>query len=209
LPLLQEDLTFSMNINLTGKRAIVCGSTQGIGKAVALELASLGASVTLVARGEEALQRVKGELNTTAGQQHAAIAVDFSVPEALKERVGRYVGQAGAIHILINNTGGPKGGPIVDAELHEFVNTFSQHLLCNHILAQAVIPGMKAARYGRIVNIISTSVKQTIPGLGVSNAVRGTVASWAKTMAGEVAPLGITVNNILPGMTKTGRLVSL
>jgi 3-oxoacyl-[acyl-carrier protein] reductase len=195
-----------MDINLTGKRAIVCGSTQGIGRATALELASLGASVTLVARNEGALARVKTELSAAAGQQHAVIPVDFSVPETLKERVGRYISQSGPIHILVNNTGGPKGGPIVDAELQEFVSTFSQHLLCNHVLVQAVIPGMKAARYGRIVNIISTSVKQPIPGLGVSNAVRGAVASWSKTLAGELAPFGITVNNLLPGMTKTGRL---
>lgn len=194
-----------MDINLTGKRAIVCGSTQGIGKAAALELASLGASVTLVARNEDALQRVKSELRTAAGQQHAAIAVDFIDHKVLKERVTRYVDQSGPVHILVNNTGGPKGGQIVDAELQEFVNTFSMHLLCNHILAQAVIPGMKAAKYGRIVNIISTSVKQPIAGLGVSNTVRGAVASWSKTLAGEVASFGITVNNILPGMTKTGR----
>ena len=185
---------------------MVCGSTQGIGKAVALELAALGASVTVIARNEESLQRVKSELSTSAGQQHAAIAIDFGDPVALKEKSSRYVRESAPIHILVNNTGGPKGGPIVDADLQEFVHTFSQHLVCNHILAQAVLPGMKAARYGRIVNIISTSVKQPIPGLGVSNTVRAAVASWAKTLAGEVAPLGITVNNILPGMTKTGRL---
>lgn len=195
-----------MDINLAGKRAMVCGSTQGIGKAVAVELASLGASVTLVARNEEKLQQAKGELHDSPGQRHEIIAVDFNMLEVLQERVGDYVGKAGIVHILVNNTGGPKGGPIVDAELQEFVNTFSQHLVCNHILAQAVIPGMKQARFGRIVNIISTSVKQPIPGLGVSNTVRGAVASWAKTLAGEVAPFGITVNNILPGMTKTTRL---
>jgi len=195
-----------MDINLTGKRAIVCGGTQGIGKAVAVELASLGASVTLVARNEEKLHQVRDELRASPGQRHDAIAVDFNMPEVLRERIGGYVSKADTIHILVNNTGGPKGGPIADAELQEFVNTFSQHLLCNHILAQAVIPGMKNARYGRIVNIISTSVKQPISGLGVSNTVRGAVASWAKTLAGEVAPFGITVNNILPGMTKTTRL---
>lgn len=195
-----------MDINLTGKRAIVCGSTQGIGKAAALELALLGASVTLVARNKEALQKTRGELATTADQQHSTLAVDFSQLEAVREKVGKYVTQSGPVHILVNNAGGPKGGPILDAELQEFVNTFSQHLLCNHILAQAVIPGMKSARYGRIVNIISTSVKQPIAGLGVSNTVRGAVASWSKTLAGEVASFGITVNNILPGMTKTGRL---
>ncbi len=195
-----------MDINLTGKRAVVCGGSQGIGKAAALELALLGAAVTVVARNEDALQNVKGELSTASGQHHATLAVDFSVADEVREKVGAYVTQSGPVHILVNNTGGPKGGAILDAGLQEFVNTFSQHLLCNHIFSQAVIPGMKSARYGRIVNIISTSVKQPIPGLGVSNTVRGAVASWAKTLAGEVAPFGITVNNILPGMTKTGRL---
>jgi 3-oxoacyl-[acyl-carrier protein] reductase len=171
-----------------------------------MELASLGARVTLVARNEAALQMVKRELSASAGQQHHTLAVDFSVAEDVKEKVGAYVKQAGPIHILVNNTGGPKGGAILDAELQEFASTFSQHLLCNHILAGIVIPGMKAERYGRIVNIISTSVKQPIPGLGVSNTVRAAVASWSKTLAGEVAPFGITVNNVLPGMTRTGRL---
>ena len=195
-----------MDINLKGKRAIVCGSTQGIGKAAAQELASLGASVTLVARNQASLEKVKGELDTSAGQSHETLAVDFSMAADVKEKVGAYVKQAGPIHILVNNTGGPKGGAVLDAEQQEFVNAFSQHLLCNHILAQVVIPGMKTEHYGRIVNIISTSVKQPIPGLGVSNTVRAAVASWAKTLAGEVAPFGITVNNVLPGMTRTGRL---
>ena len=195
-----------MDIDLSGKRAMVCGSSQGIGKAVALELASLGASVILVARNEGSLHRVRSELDTSAGQDHAVVAVDFNFPEVVKGKVGRYVMESGVIHILVNNTGGPKAGSVLDAEPEEFVTAFSQQLLCNHMLAQIVIPGMKAVRYGRIVNIISTSVKQPIPGLGVSNTVRGAVASWAKTLAGEVAPFGITVNNILPGMTKTGRL---
>ena len=149
---------------------------------------------------------MKGELNTASNQQHAILTVDFSIAADVKERVGAYVEQSGPIHILVNNTGGPQGGAILDAEPQEFASTFSQHLLCNHILAQVVISGMKSEHYGRIVNIISTSVKQPIPGLGVSNTVRAAVASWAKTLAGEVAPFGITVNNILPGMTRTGRL---
>ena len=195
-----------MDIQLTGKRAIVCGSTQGIGKAAALELASLGASVTLVSRNETTLQQMKSELKSGAGQQHATIAVDFNEPDSLKEKIAGYIRQFGPAQILVNNSGGPKGGLIVEAELQEFVNTFSQHVLCNHILTQAVLPGTKAAKFGRVVNIISTSVKQPIPGLGVSNTVRAAVASWSKTLAAEVARFGITVNNILPGMTKTGRL---
>ena len=194
-----------MDTNLTGKRAIVCGSTQGIGKAIALELASLGCGITLIARSEQKLNQVKSELSVSAGQTHGYIAADFTDVRALKEKVLAFLRTSPPVHILVNNTGGPKGGPAIDAELEEFTGTFSQHLLCNHILVQAVVPGMKAERYGRIINIISTSVKQIIPNLGVSNAVRGAVANWSKTLAGELAPFGITVNNILPGATKTPR----
>jgi 3-oxoacyl-[acyl-carrier protein] reductase len=198
-----------VDLDLTGKRALVCGSTQGIGKAIAVELASLGASVILVARNEDTLRKTLTGLSTVFGQQHMYIVADFGNPELVKQKVTKVVGDVGTIHILINNTGGPRGGAIVDAELQDFVKAFSQHLLCNQILVQAVVPGMKSAGYGRIVNVISTSVKQPIPGLGVSNTTRGAVASWAKTLASELAPFGITVNNLLPGMTKTGRLDSL
>jgi 3-oxoacyl-[acyl-carrier protein] reductase len=110
---------------------------------------------------------------------------------------------------LINNTGGPKSGPIVDAEVSEFLAAFNQHLICNHILMQAVVPGMKAAGFGRIINIISTSVKQPLPNLGVSNTIRGAVASWSKTLANELGAFGITVNNVLPGATNTQRLTEI
>ena len=198
-----------MNLNLTGKSALVCGSTQGLGRASAVELALLGASVTLMARNEQSLQKTQSELDTSKGQKHGFIAADFSDVKQVHERVNEYVKKNPPVHILVNNTGGPPGGPMVDAALQEFADAFSAHLLCNHVLAQAVIPGMKAERYGRIINIISTSVKQPIAGLGVSNTIRGAVASWAKTLAGELGPLGITVNNILPGMSKTGRLDAL
>lgn len=198
-----------MNLNLNDKRAIVCGSTQGIGKAVALELALLGASVTLVARNEDKLQEVIRELDYTHGQQHDFLVADFSQPDELDRKIQAYLQGLEAVHILVNNTGGPPGGPITEAEPEEFLQAFNQHLICNHLLVQAVAPLMKNACYGRIINIISTSVKQPIPGLGVSNTIRGAVASWAKTMAYELGPFGITVNNVLPGSTRTGRLHSL
>ncbi|MBX2991031.1 MAG: SDR family oxidoreductase [Bacteroidetes bacterium] len=198
-----------MNLNLTGKSAIVCGSTQGLGKASAVELALLGASVVLMARNEQSLRKTQSELDTGKGQKHGFIVADFSDVKQVGERVNEFVKKNPPVHILVNNTGGPPGGPIVDAALKEFVDAFSAHLLCSHILAQAVIPGMKAERFGRIISIISTSVKQPIAGLGVSNTIRGAVASWAKTLAGELGPFGITVNNVLPGMTKTGRLDAL
>lgn len=198
-----------MNINIQGKYALVCGSTQGIGRAIAEELAILGANIILLARNEAKLQEVLATLENKQGQVHLYIVADFTEPESLKKCIEAYLSTQPTIHILINNTGGPPAGPILTANLEAFTQAFSNHLLCNHILTQAVVPGMKKACYGRIINIISTSVKQPLPGLGVSNTIRGAVANWAKTLATEVAPHGITVNNVLPGATNTARLQAI
>ena len=198
-----------MNLDLKHKQALVCGSTQGIGKAVALELASLGASVTLVARNEQSLKEVKQELSTSAGQIHSYLCVDFSNPTDLKNLLDAYMQRQGVVHILVNNTGGPPAGPAHTAKTEDFLAAFNSHLICNHILAQACIEGMKNARYGRIVNIISTSVKQPLPNLGVSNTIRAAVGNWAKTMANELGRYNITVNNVLPGATATQRLKNI
>jgi len=195
-----------MNIDLTGKHAVVCGSTQGIGKCVALELANLGASVTLVSRNEEKLKDTLKELKPN--DKHDYLVADFTKPTQLEKVIKGWASKNTA-HILLNNTGGPKGGPIRDAHVDEFQNAFTQHLICNHIMVQTLYPGMKEAGYGRIVNIISTSVKQPLDGLGVSNTVRGAVASWSKTMANELGQFNITVNNVLPGATDTVRLQSI
>lgn len=198
-----------MDLNLKNKQAIVCGSTQGIGKAIAEELAQLGANVTLVARNEGKLRETVKELDNSQGQKHDYLVADFSNPDELQQKITAYVQQRDAVHILINNTGGPAGGPIINAKPEEFLSAFNMHLINNHLLAQAVAPLMKKAGYGRIINIISTSVKQPLHGLGVSNTIRGAVASWAKTMANELGQYGITVNNVLPGATRTGRLESI
>jgi len=199
-----------MDINLIDKKAFVCGSTQGIGRAAAVELANLGASVVLLARNEDSLKQVKDELNQSQNQQHDFIVADFSKPDELKNKVGEYLeNNDQPVHILVNNTGGPPAGKAIDAKLDEFVAAFQNHLLCNQILVQLLIDGMKAEKYGRIINVISTSVKQPIPNLGVSNTIRGAVASWAKTLAGELGEFGITVNNVLPGFTRTQRLQSI
>lgn len=199
-----------MNISLNKKKAFVCGSTQGIGKAAASELAALGANIVLVARNEDALKLTLGELDATQGQKHEYVAADFSNPAALKNSVEAYLAKnPEPVHILVNNTGGPAGGRAIDDDPQKFIDTFNAHLVCNQILAQALVPGMRAEKYGRIINVISTSVKQPIAGLGVSNTIRGAVASWAKTLAGELAADGITVNNVLPGSTMTGRLQSI
>ena len=193
-----------MNLNLKNKNALICGSTAGIGKASAMELAALGVNITLIARNEEKLKKVLSELPTSQGQNHNYMVADFSDPNSLKETLSNNISRN--YHILLNNTGGPKGGPIFNADLSEFTDAFSQHLLCNHLLVQAVVSGMKENGYGRIINIISTSVKQPIEGLGVSNTIRGAVANWSKTLASELGPFGITVNNVLPGATATERL---
>ncbi|MCX6320166.1 MAG: SDR family oxidoreductase [Bacteroidetes bacterium] len=197
-----------MNLSLAGKYAIICGSTQGIGLAIAEELAGMGAHCTLIARNETSLIEAVNKLDTRSGQQHHYLLADFSQPDQLKQIMADYMGKHTA-HILINNTGGPAAGPITEATEEAFIQTFNQHLICNHILAKAVIPSMKKEGYGRIVNIISTSVKIPLKNLGVSNTIRGAVASWAKTMANELGQFNITVNNVLPGFTATQRLSTL
>ncbi len=194
-----------LSLSLKGRTALVGGSTQGIGLASAQELAELGANCILISRSEEKLQQAVDTLDTTQGQRHGYLVADFADPEQVREVVAAHVNDKN-ITILINNTGGPAGGPVVDAKPESFIAAFQQHLICNHILATLLLPGMKAEGWGRIVNIISTSVKVPLKDLGVSNTIRGAVASWAKTMANEVAQFGITVNNVLPGSTATGRL---
>lgn len=198
-----------MDLTLRNKIALVCGSTQGIGKATAIELARLGASIVLIARDEEKLRATLNELLTSEGQQHAYLVADFSQPIQLKKTILDFLAKGTKVHILINNSGGPKGGAIKDALPEEFLSAFNQHLVCNHILVQAVYPIMQAEGYGRIINVISTSVKQPLPNLGVSNTIRGAVANWSKTLANELGAFGITVNNVLPGATNTSRLQSI
>lgn len=195
--------------DLLGKQALVCGSTQGIGQACAVELARRGSTVTLAARDAALLQKVRGQLSITSDQNHHIICSDFAHPQELERKVSEHLQVVGPIHILVNNTGGPKSGPVLEATCDQFLSAFTNHLLCNQLLVQSLVPGMKQAGYGRIINIISTSVVVPISGLGVSNTIRGAVAQWARTLAGELGAFGITVNNILPGYTDTARLRSL
>jgi 3-oxoacyl-[acyl-carrier protein] reductase len=197
-----------MDLDLTGKHALVCGGSEGIGRATAHELALLGADVTVLARRPEALQEVVAALPCSGAQQHGWISADVSLTDTLRGQV-EALAAGKPVHILVNNTGGPPGGPAHSADIAAFLDAFNKHLVANQAILQALLPGMRAANWGRIVNVISTSVKEPIAGLGVSNTIRGAVASWAKTLSRELAPSGITVNNVLPGYTETGRITQI
>lgn len=197
-----------MQLSLLNKNAVVCGSTQGIGFAIAKELSLLGANCILLARNEQSLQNAIEQLSKSATQQHSYCVVDFSDNNAV-EIIANDICKTTEVHILINNTGGPPAGKITEASITSFDDALKLHLFNNHILSSAFIPAMKRNCYGRIVNIISTSVKIPLPNLGVSNTTRAAVASWAKTLANELAIHGITVNNVLPGATATQRLANI
>ena len=180
-------------INLDGKRALVCGGTSGIGKAAAISLSECGAEVVILSRS------ASGENTLTC---------DLEDLDSLTISVTKEIEKNGNFEILINNSGGPPSGPLIDATPHDFEKAFRRHVLASQTLVQLILPGMKTANYGRIINIISTSVKEPIPGLGVSNTIRGAMASWSKTMSKELPP-SITINNVLPGFTNTERLTEL
>ncbi len=195
-----------MKTSLNGKIAIVCGSTSGIGRACASLLAKKGASIVLAARNEE---KLISTINNLDGEGHSYICADFNDPDNLRKKANDHLKKIGLIHILINNSGGPPGGALIDANTEEFEIAFKRHVISSQILTQLVVPGMKKNKYGRIINITSTSVNRVIPGLGVSNTIRGAVSQWVKTLAIELGSYGITANNILPGYINTDRLKNL
>ena len=194
-----------MDLDLSGRHALVCGGSEGIGRAAAVELAKLGASVTLLARREDVLREIAASLPREHGQRHGHLVADMADAAALRSAVEALAARQ-PVHILVNNTGGPPGGPAHAANVEAYLDAFRRHLVANQTLLQALLPGMRAARWGRIVNVISTSVYEPIANLGVSNTIRGAVASWAKTLSKELGGDGITVNNVLPGYTRTRRL---
>ena len=194
-----------MDLDLGGRHALVCGGSEGIGRSAAIELAQLGADVTLLARREDALREAVAALPRREGQRHGSVVADMADAAALAAAV-QSLTAARPVHILVNNTGGPPGGPAHSADIAAYLDAFHKHLVANQTVLQAVLPGMRATRWGRIVNVISTSVYEPIPNLGVSNTIRGAVAGWAKTLSRELGGDGITVNNVLPGYTRTQRL---
>ncbi|MEN8138087.1 MAG: SDR family oxidoreductase [Bacteroidota bacterium] len=194
-----------MDLNLKGKEAFVSGSSQGIGSASAIELSILGANVTIVGRNIELLESTFRKLDVSDGQKHKILVVDYSKRGELEAELDKYLAQGNSIDILVNNMGGPKAGATYKAGIDEFEEAFYNHIINNHILVQAFIPNMKEKGWGRIINIISTSVKAPIKGLGVSNTIRGAVGNWSKTLSNELGKYNITVNNVLPGSTLTAR----
>ncbi|MGI8635932.1 MAG: SDR family oxidoreductase [Segetibacter sp.] len=195
-----------MNLNLTNKTALVCGASQGLGLACAIELALLGANVIVASRSDDKLRSAVKQLDSSLGQKHQLLVLDLAQSQAAKQIVQSFLSRGNVIHILVNNAGGPPSATMLDTASEEIEKAFRTHVISSHLLAQLVVPGMIASGFGRIVNIVSTSVKQPINGLGISNLVRAAVANWAKTLSNEIAGFGITVNNVLPGFTNTERL---
>ena len=209
-PGLRPSCTFDrMDIRMEGRHALVCGGTQGIGRSVAGVLAALGARISLLARDEARLKEAVAALPLVGHGSHGHICADMADTLVLKKTLAEHLAKEGPVDVLVNNTGGPPPGPAHLAEVAAFETAFRLHLLSHQTLVQAVLPGMKQAGQGRIINIISTSVKQPLTGLGVSNTIRGAVANWSKTLANELGPMGITVNNVLPGATGTERLAAI
>lgn len=198
-----------MNLDLSGRFAIVGGASRGIGRACALELAAMGASIGAMGRSEDDLKDLLRKLDKSHQQRHMTLLCDTANPDSMIDAANAALEKWSAVHILIHNTGGPPAGRAIDAQPDEFVHAFVHHIASGHALVRTIAPAMAHAQFGRIVNIVSTSVRQPIPGLGVSNTVRGAVASWAKTLSMELGPQQITVNNVLPGFTDTDRLTKL
>ena len=200
------------HFSLAGRTALVGGATQGIGKAIALAYARLGASVVAMGRNPDGLAKTLEALDAlprSESQRHAALEADLDDWRSLEAKVHAFLASRGPIEILVHNGGGPAAGFAIEASPEHFLRGFEHHLLCGQILVQALAPSMREQGYGRIVNIVSTSVVTPIRGLGVSNTIRGAVANWARTLAVELAPHSITVNSILPGFTRTARLEAL
>ena len=198
----------SQELPLSGRHALVCGASAGIGQAAAMALAVQGARISVLARRAERLESMLPTLLELGAESAQSLVADLDNREALSASIEALLAEHGPVHVLINNTGGPAGGPLLQATEEAFLNAFSRHVLAAHRLVQLLLPGMTADGFGRIINVISTSVREPIPNLGVSNTIRGAMASWSKSLSRELPP-GVTINNVLPGYTNTERLGAL
>ena len=207
MELLGADFPYSEN-SLHGKHALICGASKGIGSATAKMMAKAGADVSICARNQDALTELLGQLNQLGNGKHQMFVIDLEDSESLSDKIDSVLSEQGPIHILVNNSGGPPGGPLLSNDIEDFEAPFKRHLHASHILVKKLVPHMVSQNYGRIIQIISTSVKEPIPNIGLSNTLRGAMASWAKSLSRELEPC-ITINNVLPGFTDTERLGSL
>ncbi|MEO6721701.1 MAG: SDR family oxidoreductase [Ferruginibacter sp.] len=194
-----------MEVSLKGRKALVGGGSRGLGKAIAMQLAESGATVTIMARNEEKLKALVATLPTPFGQQHNYLAIDFTDLEKFKSIVATYF-QNHQIDILINNTNGPSAGGALDKNVDDYQQAFDLLFKTTVFLTMEAIPGMRNRNYGRIINLASISVKEPLQNLVLSNSIRSAVVTWAKTLSLELAVSGITVNNILTGYFDTERL---
>lgn len=193
---------------LAGRHAIVCGASAGIGRSTALALASAGAELTLISRSADKLATLSNECIEAGAPAAHVIPIDLEDARSIDGLIPRHIGEFGPIHILVNNAAGPPSGSLLDATEDDFLKPLRRHLFASQRMVRHCLPSMEASGYGRIVNIISTSVREPIANLGVSNTIRGAMAGWSKTLATELPP-SVSINNILPGFTNTGRLESL
>jgi 3-oxoacyl-[acyl-carrier protein] reductase len=196
------------SLRLDGLHALVCGASAGIGRASSLALAAAGADITVLARSAGKLAEVVAEARTAGAPAARAVVADLDDRAGLAAAIDVLLAEVGPVAILVNNTGGPPPGPLIEAEEDAFLAAFGRHVLASHLLVRRLLPGMVALGYGRIVNVISLSVREPLPMLGVSNTIRGAMAAWAKTLALELPPK-VTINNVLPGYTATERLTTL
>ena len=197
-----------VTIDLSGKNALVGGSSAGLGKAIAVQLAQSGASVTLMSHSEEKLQNIVDELPKDQGQEHQLLTVDFNDFEDYKKIVTAYF-QENSIDILVNNTQGPSAGTALEKDVEDYQQAFDLLFKVAAFTTELALRKMRNNKWGRIINVASVSVKEPLPYLVLSNSIRAAVVTWAKSLATEVGPDQITVNSVLTGYFDTQRITDL
>ena len=198
-----------MDFQIKNKNAIVCASSQGLGKAAAMELASEGVNIVISSRSEQDLLNVKEEIETSSSVKVISVVADLNKPENIDNLYNKAHSELGPIDILVNNAGGPPPSNFESLNDEDWLKAFNLTMMSSIRLSKLVLPGMKKKNWGRIINISSVSVKTPVPGLFLSNSLRMGVLGWSKALSDEVAPKGITVNSVCPGSTRTSRITKI
>lgn len=197
-----------MNISLKGKKALVGGSSDGIGKAIAMQLAASGASVTLVSRSENKLKKISTDLDTSFGQKHQYVVVDYTNFENYQSKISAYF-DTHTVDILVNNTQGPSAGNSLEKHTEDYQQAFNLLFKTTIYTTELALKNMIQNKWGRIINVASVSVKEPLSYLALSNSIRAAVVTWAKSLASDVGEYQITVNSILTGYFDTNRIAQL